>query len=95
MNHEISEREALGAMSRLLSPETTASILTSILRHPHKCRVIVILPPAEGQTYGAARGRSFPSWNVDASSYIEKSLKVGVCLVYYQGQWWVPAPSPS
>jgi hypothetical protein len=93
-NDEISEEEALMALTRLLSPETTATILLNILRRPDKCLVIVALPAAEGQTYGTARGRTFPSWNEEASQYIQQGLKVGLCFVHYQQRWWAPTPSP-
>ena len=93
-NDEVSEREALATLTRLLSPETVASVLTNILRHPHKCFVVVVLPPAEGQTYGTARGRSFPAWNEETSLYIKRALKVGLCFIHYQDRWWAPAPSP-
>jgi hypothetical protein len=94
MNREIHEQEALATLTRLLSPETTAPILTNILRQPDKCLVIAILPAAEGRAYCSARGRTFSTWDVGASCYIQQVLKVGLCFVHYQQRWWAPAPSP-
>jgi hypothetical protein len=92
INSQIPERETLAALSRLLSPETTASIVLNIWRLPNRCHVIAVLPAAKGQAYCTARGRTFSNWNQGASYYIEQVLQVGLCFVYYRRQWWAPAP---